>query len=173
MRDGRRATGEGLRGGGVVLSVPGGFTLVCRAAVGFLDRARGLLGTLPGRPLENALLLPDCPSVHTCDMAYPIDLAFFREDGSVARVCRNVGAWRVRGLPGAAAVAEREAFGEGCAAGAGRGRDWFRVGDVVEGFPGLLEALRRRPADMDVVSRRGGERKSSGKSCRMKERGTL
>ena len=73
MRDGRRATGEGLRGGGVVLSVPGGFTLVCRAAVGFLDRARGLLGTLPGRPLENALLLPDCPSVHTCGMAYPID----------------------------------------------------------------------------------------------------
>ena len=163
MRDGRHAAGEGLRGGGVVLSVPGGFTLVCRAAVGFLDRARGLLGTLPGRPLENALLLPDCPSVHTCGMAYPIDLAFFREDGSVARVCRNVGAWRVRGLPGAAAVAEREAGG----------RDWFRVGDVVEGFPGLLEALRRRPADMDVVSRRGGERKSSGKSCRMKERGTL
>ena len=34
----------------------------------------------------NALLLPDCPSVHTCGMAYPIDLAFFREDGSVARV---------------------------------------------------------------------------------------
>ena len=163
MRDERHATGEGLRGGGVVLSVPGGFTLVCRAAVGFLDRARGLLGTLPGRPLENALLLPDCPSVHTCGMAYPIDLAFFREDGSVARVCRNVGAWRVRGLPGAAAVAEREAGGQ----------DWFRVGDVVEGFPGLLEALRRRPADMDVVSRRGGERKSSGKSCRMKERGTL
>ena len=152
-----------MRGGGVVLSVPGGFTLVCRAAVGFLDRARGLLGTLPGRPLENALLLPDCQSVHTCGMAYPIDLAFFREDGSVARVCRNVGAWRVRGLPGAAAVAEREAGG----------RDWFRVGDVVEGFPGLLEALRRRPADMDVVSRRGGERKSSGKSCRTKERGTL
>lgn len=161
--DGRHAAGEGLRGGGVVLSVPGGFTLVCRAAVGFLDRARGLLGTLPGRPLENALLLPDCQSVHTCGMAYPIDLAFFCEDGSVARVCRNVGAWRVRGLPGAAAVAEREAGG----------RDWFRVGDVVEGFPGLLEALRRRPADMDVVSRRGGERKSSGKSCRMKERGTL
>lgn len=161
--DGRHAAEEGLRGGGVVLSVPGGFTLVCRAAVGFLDRARGLLGTLPGRPLENALLLPDCQSVHTCGMAYPIDLAFFREDGSVARVCRNVGAWRVRGLPGAAAVAEREAGG----------RDWFRVGDVVEGFPGLLEALRRRPADMDVVSRRGGERKSSGKSCRMKERGTL
>ena len=152
-----------MRGGDVVLSVPGGFALVCRAAVGFLDRARGLLGTLPGRPLENALLLPDCSSVHTCGMAYPIDLAFFREDGSVARVCRNVGAWRVRGLPGAAAVAEREAGG----------RDWFRVGDVVEGFPGLLEALRRRPADMDVVSRRGGERKSSGKSCRMKERGTL
>ena len=163
MRDGRHAAEEGLQGGDVVLSVPGGFALVCRAAAGFLDRARGLLGTLPGRPLENALLLPDCPSVHTCGMAYPIDLAFFREDGSVARVCRNVGAWRVRGLPGAAAVAEREAGG----------RDWFRVGDVVEGFPGLLEALRRRPADMDVVSRRGGERKSSGKSCRMKERGTL
>lgn len=124
---------------GIVLSVPNGFSLPCRVALGFFDRARGLIGTRAGDRRGNALFFPRCSSVHTCGMAYPLDLAFFRADGTVVRICRAVGAWQMRWSLGAVAVVEcetpdiDETMQEGMEGG------WFRIGDVVEGFPRLLE----------------------------------
>lgn len=123
----------------IVLSVPNGFSLPCRVALGFFDRARGLIGTRAGDRCRNALFLPRCSSVHTCGMAYPLDLAFFRADGTVVRICRAVGAWRIRRSLGAVAVAECEAPNIDEATWKGVEGGWFRVGDVVEGFPRLLE----------------------------------
>lgn len=89
--------------------LPGGGALRCRCAAGALDRMRGLLGTSPGDPECNAVLLLPCSSVHTFGMAYPLDLAFFGRDGTVLAAFRAVAPGRVRSHPGAVAVLEREA----------------------------------------------------------------
>src|SRR3954454_24245606 len=62
---------------------------------------RGAL--LPG----HALLIPDCRSVHTFGMRFPIDITFLDERGRALRVVRAVGPRRVLSCRGAFAVLER------------------------------------------------------------------
>ena len=65
-------------------------------------RLRGLLARPPLEPGEGLLLL-DCSSVHTAGMAYPIDVAFLDEQGTVVRGISRLVPWRV-GLGGAGAA---------------------------------------------------------------------
>ena len=59
----------------------------------------------------NGLLLvmafPRCSSVHTCFMAYPIDIAFIDRDGNILARYENVRPWRMCSCPGAWAALER------------------------------------------------------------------
>lgn len=72
-------------------------------------RLRGMLGRCPvaanGLPLVMAF--PRCSSVHTCFMAYPIDIAFIDRDGNILARYENVRPWRMCSCPGAWAALER------------------------------------------------------------------
>lgn len=78
-------------------------------AESFVVRLRGMLGRRPvaanGLPLVMAF--PRCFSVHTCFMAYPIDIAFIDRDGNILARYKNVRPWRMCSCPGAWAVLER------------------------------------------------------------------
>jgi uncharacterized membrane protein (UPF0127 family) len=52
------------------------------------------------------LLIPDCRSVHTCGMRFPLDLYFLGRDGEPVRVRRSVPPWRLAGERRACAVLE-------------------------------------------------------------------
>lgn len=77
-------------------------------AESFAVRLRGMLGRSPiaanGLPLVMAF--PRCSSVHTCFMAYPIDIAFIDRNGSILACYENVRPWRMCSCPGARAVLE-------------------------------------------------------------------
>jgi uncharacterized membrane protein (UPF0127 family) len=70
-----------------------------------LARLLGLAG-LRGLPPDVGLLLPRTRSVHTLGMRFALDLVWLDGDGSVVRVDRRVGPWRVRGCRAARAVIE-------------------------------------------------------------------
>lgn len=78
-------------------------------AESFAARLRGMLGRSPitagGLPLVMAF--PQCSSVHTCFMAYPIDIAFIDRNGNVLACYENVRPWRMCSHPSAWAVLER------------------------------------------------------------------
>ncbi len=78
-------------------------------AESFAVRLRGMLGRCPvaanGLPLVMAF--PRCSSVHTCFMAYPIDIAFIDRDGKILARYESVRPWRTCSCPGAWAVLER------------------------------------------------------------------
>ncbi len=78
-------------------------------AESFTVRLSGMLGRRPiaasGLPLVMAF--PRCSSVHTCFMAYPIDIAFIDRSGNVLERYENVRPWRTCSHPGAWAVLER------------------------------------------------------------------
>ena len=78
-------------------------------AESFAVRLRGMLGRRPvaanGLPLVMAF--PHCSSVHTCFMAYPIDIAFIDASGYVLVCYENVRPWRMCFCPGAWGVLER------------------------------------------------------------------
>lgn len=78
-------------------------------AESFTVRLRGMLGRRPiaasGLPLVMAF--PRCSSVHTCFMAYPIDIAFIDHNGNVLACCENVRPWHACSHPCAWAVLER------------------------------------------------------------------
>lgn len=78
-------------------------------AESFAVRLRGMLGRRPiaagGLPLVMAF--PRCSSVHTCFMAYPIDIAFIDRSGNILACYENVRPWRMCFCPGAWAVLER------------------------------------------------------------------
>ncbi len=66
-------------------------------AESFVVRLRGMLGRRPvaanGLPLVMAF--PHCSSVHTCFMAYPIDIAFIDARGNILARYENVRPWRM------------------------------------------------------------------------------
>src|SRR4051794_27076024 len=64
------------------------------------------LGSLPS---GHALLIPDCRSVHTFGMRFPIDVAFLDERGRAVRVESGVARRRVLVCRGAFAVIEAPA----------------------------------------------------------------
>jgi uncharacterized membrane protein (UPF0127 family) len=68
-------------------------------------------------PVEYALLLPRCRSVHTFGMRVPLDLVWLDPDGRVLALEESVRPLRVRIRPEAAAVIEAAA-GEGARAAA-------------------------------------------------------
>src|SRR3954468_575143 len=64
------------------------------------------LAWLRGMPAGHALLIPDCRSVHTFGMRFPIDVAFLDGAGHAIRVEREVSRRRVLVCCGAFAVIE-------------------------------------------------------------------
>jgi len=58
-------------------------------------------------PPDHALLIPNCRSVHTFGMRFPIDVTFLDERGQAIRVERAVPRRRVLFEPRAFAVLER------------------------------------------------------------------
>jgi uncharacterized membrane protein (UPF0127 family) len=71
-------------------------------------RARLLgLAWLPGIPPGHALLFPDCRSVHTFGMRFPIDVVFLDANGRTLRAEQSVPRRRVLSCRGAFAVLER------------------------------------------------------------------
>ena len=68
-------------------------------------RRKGLLGR-DGLDRRAALILRPCFSVHTAFMRFPIDVLFVDREGTVVKVVRNLGAWRIAGAFGAHAAIE-------------------------------------------------------------------
>ena len=71
------------------------------------QRLRGLLGTRRAGPRAGLVLLTPCSSIHTCGMAYAIDVTFVSEEGVVVASLTGVGPWRLESAPGARHVLER------------------------------------------------------------------
>jgi len=71
-----------------------------RHARDFFSRLRGLLLTEPMQAHEGLLLTP-CRQVHTIGMAYPIDIVFLDETGSVLRCLSDVQPYRAVSTPAA------------------------------------------------------------------------
>jgi uncharacterized membrane protein (UPF0127 family) len=71
-------------------------------------RRRGLarMDALDG---DEALLIPQTPSIHTFGMRFALDLIWLDRRGAVVRVDRNVGPWRMRLCARAKAVIETNA----------------------------------------------------------------
>src|SRR3954471_18195284 len=65
------------------------------------------LAWLRALPPGHALLIPDCRSVHTFGMRFPIDVTFLDERGRPLRIERRVRPRRVLGCRDAFAVLER------------------------------------------------------------------
>lgn len=60
----------------------------------FWKRAIGLIGK-PRMEAGRGLLIPDCRSIHTGFMRFPLDLVFLDRNGRVVNIVRNVRPWRV------------------------------------------------------------------------------
>ncbi len=73
----------------------------------FFLRLRGLLGTRRGGVRARPVLIVPCPSIHTCAMGYPIDVAMLDGQGRVIRARRSMPPWRLLGCKGAAMALER------------------------------------------------------------------
>jgi hypothetical protein len=67
------------------------------------------LAWLRGLPADTGLLLPDCRSVHTYGMRFPLDLIWLAEDGSIVDVTGAVRPGRIVRLGHARAVVEARA----------------------------------------------------------------
>ena len=75
-------------------------------ARGFFERGVGLLGR-SHLPLDEALLLPACRSVHTWFMRFTIDLVFLDREGIVQSTEAGLRPWRMMvGPPGTVSVLE-------------------------------------------------------------------
>jgi uncharacterized membrane protein (UPF0127 family) len=82
--------------------------LVVHEATSLRARLLGLALLARGAlPRGHALLIPDCRSVHTFGMRFPIDVVFLDWDGRALRIERRVGPRRVLVCGGAFAVLER------------------------------------------------------------------
>jgi uncharacterized membrane protein (UPF0127 family) len=73
-------------------------------------RRKGLLGR-DSLDLAAALVLSPCCSIHTAFMRFPIDVAFVDREGTVTRIVRDMGPWRMAIAPRAHTVVE---FAGGC-----------------------------------------------------------
>src|SRR5689334_17122228 len=74
----------------------------------FSSRLLGL-ALLRVLPSGHALLIPDCRSVHTFGMRFPIDIAFLDDRGRAIRIARAVPPWRLLVCRDAFAVIEAPA----------------------------------------------------------------
>lgn len=118
-------------------------------AESFTVRLRGMLGRRPiaasGLPLVMAF--PRCSSVHTCFMAYPIDIAFIDRSGNVLACYENVRPWRMCSCPGAWADSNalhslfRPLFSNAC-----RHKNWRQWTFVIRNWV----RWRRRCMDVEI-----------------------
>lgn len=77
-----------------------------RLADKFWTRLLGLIGRA-NLPQNECLILPNCNSVHTMFMRFPIDVAFVDRTGKVIAVRNNLKPWRIAGpVRGAESVVE-------------------------------------------------------------------
>ena len=100
-----------MRGGHLMLFGRDGRLLIerVRLAHHFWTRLRGLIGRDELAP-DECLVLPNCNSVHTMFMSYPIDVAFVDDTGKVIATRSNLGPWRIAGpVRGAQSVVELSA----------------------------------------------------------------
>jgi len=75
------------------------------SAVTVWQRFRGLM-MRKELPPGHGLLLPDCRSVHTCFMRFPIDLVYLSPDNKVVRIVPALKPWRFSVCGGARSVLE-------------------------------------------------------------------
>lgn len=76
-----------------------------RLLCGWFERLRGLLGS--DAETAGTVLLQPCRSIHTLGMAYPIDVAFLADDGSVLSAWRSLPPGRMLSCWKACGVLER------------------------------------------------------------------
>lgn len=77
-------------------------------ALGFIERARGLLGTNASwGDSGRVLVIAPCKSVHTIGMRYSLDIAFANKQGIVLRAERDVKPGRLLSCRHATLVLER------------------------------------------------------------------
>ncbi len=79
-----------------------------RVAMTTWERFRGLMlrRSLPG---GEGLLFPDCRSVHTCFMRFPLDLVYLGGDNEVVKIVEGKRPWRLSGCRRAHSVLEMAA----------------------------------------------------------------
>lgn len=91
-------------------------------AESFAERLSGMIRLPPLAPngLPYVLAFPDCSSVHTCAMAYPLDIAFIDRAGRVLQRHERVVSWHFESCPDAWAALERASVleREACRCGA-------------------------------------------------------
>ena len=97
-----------------------GWEAPCLRASSFSRRLRGLAG-VPRSEMSGVLVFPDCRSVHTFTMAYPIDVLLLDDAGRVLRSCRGVPRCMIVEDPYARTAVERPASAD----------SWPQEGDVV------------------------------------------
>ena len=66
----------------------------CFLAVNFFARFLGLMGR-PSLPQDEAILFPQCNSIHTFFMRFPIDVVFLSKEGQVVSLIRGLAPWRM------------------------------------------------------------------------------
>jgi len=64
-------------------------------ATGFWQRFRGLM-CKSALPCDQALLIQNCSSVHTCFMRFVIDVVYLDKQMLIVKLDRNVPPWRMR-----------------------------------------------------------------------------
>lgn len=97
-----------------------GWRSACLFATSFARRLRGLAG-VPADEVAGVLVFPECRSVHTFTMAYPIDVLLLDASGRVLRSCREVPRRMIVEDPLACMAVERPA----------RASPWPDEGDVL------------------------------------------
>jgi uncharacterized membrane protein (UPF0127 family) len=68
-------------------------------------RGKGLVGR-SHLPAGSGMIIAPCSSIHTFFMKFAIDVVFVKADGRVAKIARELGAWRLAGAVGAFGVVE-------------------------------------------------------------------
>jgi uncharacterized protein len=66
----------------------------CRVANTFFSRFLGLMGRKE-IPADEAILFPNCNSIHTFFMRFPIDVVFVKKNGEVSEVVESLASWRM------------------------------------------------------------------------------
>ena len=103
-------------------------TVQLRVADDFLSRMRGLMFSRM-RAQDEAFLLKQCTSVHTCFMRYALDLAYLDAEGRITQCVSQLAPWRMH-------WAQRR-----------RGALTARPVHTLELQPGTLQRLGLKPGD--------------------------
>jgi len=120
----------------VELRTPGGATLRCAVADGFVSRFLGLMGRRAPAEHEGLLLVPG-GSIHTFFMRFPLDVVYLGPDGTALRVAGGVRPWRLSRAPRGTRFVLELAAGRAASAG-------LEDGSMLELPDGGWETFARR-----------------------------